>query len=263
MSFFNKMISKIEIGSATVETQLFNELFIPGELIRGEVRIQGGPLEQYIDSIYLNIKSTYEDQTDTKRGEDKIYKREAAVIMDFQISEPFTMNPDQIINFDLEFPLPSYTPVTIGGATTWIETGFNMKMAVEQKDKAYIHVQPHPLMDAVLGSAMDIGLEVYRVVCQSAPSLMNMKVPFIQKFALQPVEGHLKSRLNDISLIFRLSKSSLEVFMDVDRKLKDGSEETTNITDSASGEPMARLSISYNNLDSLTLMLNDMIEQHC
>ncbi|MBF0573531.1 MAG: sporulation protein, partial [Desulfamplus sp.] len=37
MSFFNKILSKIGVGSASVETELFNEVFIPGEEVRGKV----------------------------------------------------------------------------------------------------------------------------------------------------------------------------------------------------------------------------------
>jgi sporulation-control protein len=54
MSLFNKVFASIGIGSATVDTKLEKDVFVPGEEIRGIVQIKGGRLEQLIDDIYLN-----------------------------------------------------------------------------------------------------------------------------------------------------------------------------------------------------------------
>ncbi|MBF0303017.1 MAG: sporulation protein [Desulfamplus sp.] len=263
MSFFNKMLSKIGVGSASVETELFNEIFTPGELIRGKVTVKGGSVEQNIDSIYFKIKSTYEDEIDIENGqdEDEINITRNALIGNFQISEPFVIKSDQIISFDLEFPLPIFTPVTAGKTKTWVETGLDIKMAADPTDKDYIHVQPHPLVDAVIGSAMDIGLEVYKVVCEPAPRNMNMMLPFVQEFALKPVEGHLTSRLEEIELIFRPLSNGFMVFMEIDRKSKGLSGRLSKMI--GTDETMVRFPVNYENMDSLTLTLNNLIEQHC
>ncbi|MBF0258920.1 MAG: sporulation protein [Desulfamplus sp.] len=264
MSFFNKMLSKIGVGSASVETELFNDVFVPGEFVRGKVTVKGGSVEQNIDSIYFKVKSTYEDEIKIEDDDEEkeINITRNAVIMDTQISEPFTINPGQIIEFEIDFTLPVYTPVTAGKTKTWVETGLDIKMAVDPADKDYIHVQPHPLVDAVLGSAMDMGLEVYKVVCEPAPRNMNMKVPFVQEFSLRPVEGHLKNRLEEIELIFRPSENSgLDVFMEVDRKLKGLSGRLAKMI--GTDETMVRFSVDYENLDNLTVMLDHLIEQNC
>lgn len=264
MSFFNKMLSKIGIGSASVELELFNQIFTPGELIRGKLTVKGGAVEQNIDSIYFKIRSTYEDEIEIEDGEgeeEEINITRNAVIADFQISEPFIIKPGQISTFDLEFPLPSCTPVTAGKTKTWVETGLDIKMAVDPGDKDYIHIQPHPLVDAVLGSAMDMGLEVYKVVCEPAPRNMNMMVPFVQEFALRPVEGHLKSRLEEIELIFRPLSNGFMVFMEIDRKSKGISGRLAKMI--GTDETMVKFPINYDNLEGLTVRLNDLIEQHC
>ncbi len=263
MSFFNKILSKVGIGSASVETELFNEIFTPGELIRGNVIVKGGSVEQNIDSIYFKIKSSYQDEIEIENGddEDSINIIRNATIADFQISEPFIIKPDERVTFELEFPLPAYTPVTAGTTKTWVETGLDIKMAVDPADKDYIHVQPHPLVDALLSSAMDIGLEVYQVVCEPAPRNMNIILPFVQEFALRPVEGHLKTRLEEIELIFKPSNSGLEVFMEVDRKLKGIYKRVAKMV--GSDETMVKFYINYDNLDNLTFLLNDLIEKHC
>jgi len=264
MPFFKRVMSKIGVGSATVETRLFNDLFMPGESVRGEVAVQGGSVEQNIDSIYFKIISRYEDEVEIENrahDQDEIKITRNATIMDLQISEPFVINPGQIIKFDFDFYLPSCTPVTIGKTVTWVETALNIKMALDPVDRDYINVQPHPLVDAVLGSAMDMGLEIYAVTCKPAPLAMDMGLPFLQEFALRPVEGHFKKRLEEVELIFKPSNDSLEVFMEIDRKLKGFSGRFAKMV--GTDETLVRLSVNYDNLDSLTLRLNDLIEQHC
>lgn len=264
MSFINKMLSKLGVGSAAVDTELFNDVFIPEEFVRGTVTVKGGSVEQQIDSIYFKIKSTYEDEIEFENSEgeeEEINITRTALIKEFQVSEPFIVKPNQIIKFDINFTLPIFTPVTAGKTKTWVETGLDIKMAVDPADKDYIHIQPHPLADAVLSSAMDMGLEVYKVVCEPAPRSMNMMTPFIQEFSLKPVEGHLKSRLEEIELIFRPMSNGFMVYMEVDRRAKGLSGRLAKMM--GRDETMVRFTVNYENLDSLTLTLNNLIEQHC
>jgi len=264
MPFFKRMISKIGVGSATVETRLFNDLFMPGESVRGEITVQGGSVEQNIESIYVKIKSSYEDEVeieDDDSGQDEINIIRNATIIDFQVSESFVITPGQIIKFDVDFTLPSCTPVTIGRTRTWVETALDIKLSFDPVDRDYIDVQPHPLVDAVLGSAMDIGLEIHEVTCEPAPRSMGMGLPFLQEFALRPVEGHLKRRLEEVELVFKPSDNTLEVFMEIDRKSRGLSGRFAKMV--GTDETMVRFSIGYDDLDSLTLRLNDLIEQHC
>ncbi|MBF0229588.1 MAG: sporulation protein [Desulfamplus sp.] len=264
MSFFNKMLSKMGIGSASVETELFNELFIPGEEVRGKVTVKGGSVEQHIENIYFKVKSTYEDEIEFENSEgeeEEINLTRTALIREFQVSEPFTINANETVKFDLEFPLPIFVPVTVGKTKTWVETGLDIKSAVDPADKDYIHVQPHPLMDAVIGSAMDMGLEVYKVVCEPAPPNMNMMVPFVQEFSLKPVEGHFRGRLEEIELIFRPMSNGFMVYMEIDRKSKGVSGRLAKMM--GTDETMVRFPVNYDNLDGLTLRLIELIEQHC
>ncbi|MBF0203777.1 MAG: sporulation protein [Desulfamplus sp.] len=264
MSLLNKMFSTIGIGSANVNTLFFNELFRPGESVKGEVFVKGGSVEQNVDSIYFKIISTYEDEIEienSKGDEEDINITRNAVITEFQISEPFTINKNQTKKFDFDFLLPLDTPVTAGKTKTWVETGLDIKMAVDPTDKDYIHIQPHPLMDAVIGSAVDMGLEVYKVVCEPAPRNMNMRVPFMQEFSLRPVEGHFKKLLEEVELVFTPLNNGFMVFMEIDRKLQGVHGRLVKMM--GTDETMVKFPINYDNLDGLTVRLIKLIEQHC
>ena len=58
MSFFNKMLASVGIGSAKVDTKLEKSSYEAGEQIKGEVEIYGGNVEQQVNAIYLTIYTT-------------------------------------------------------------------------------------------------------------------------------------------------------------------------------------------------------------
>ncbi|SLM32215.1 Sporulation-control protein spo0M [Desulfamplus magnetovallimortis] len=264
MSLFKKMLSSVGIGAATVNTELFNESYTPGESLTGIINIKGGSVEQQIDAIYLKIKSTFEDEIEVENEdgeENEINITRNALVAEYKISEPFTIGKNESISFDLDFILPEDTPVTVGKTRTWVETGLDIKMALDPSDKDYIHVLPHPMVDAVLTSTMDMGFEISEVVCEPAPPFMQMRLPFIQEFELKPVEGHFKTRLDEIELVFRPEKDRVEIFMEVDRKARGllGSLSEMMGTD----ESMLRFTLHQSDLDTIILKLNDLIEEHC
>lgn len=263
MSFFKKMLSKVGIGAARVDTELYNEVFTPGEGVKGVVTITGGSVEQEIDAVYFKIKSTFEDEIeiDTDDGEEEVDITRSAVIESFQISEPFTLAPEEVVSFDIDFTLPPDTPATVGKTKTWVETGLDIKMAVDPGDKDYIHVLPHPLVDAVLNSLLSMGFVITEVVCEPAPPGMGMRVPFVQEFELKPDQGHFKQRLDEIELIFRVLDDGIEVFMEVDRKARGLFGHLSELMEQ--DESMVRFIINKGDLDNLTIQLNDLIEAHC
>jgi len=59
MSFFNKAFASIGIGSATVDTILEKSTYQAGEVMRGEIVVQGGNVEQQVDTIFLTVNTTY------------------------------------------------------------------------------------------------------------------------------------------------------------------------------------------------------------
>ncbi len=263
MSFFKKMLSKIGVGSANVETELFNTEFIPGQPVEGVVKIKGGSVEQDIDAIYFKIKSTFEDEieVDTEKGEEEVDITRQALIMDFEISEPFTLQPDEELEFNLDFILPNDTPVTVGKTLTWVETGLDIKMAIDPGDKDYIKVLPHPLVSYVLDAVMDLGFKISEVVCEPAPSFFNIRLPFAQEFEFKPVAGDFVNKLDEIEIVFKPLPDSVEVFMEVDRKAKGlfGRFSEAMGTD----ETMIKFIVQEADLDDLTDKLNNLIEQYC
>ncbi len=51
MSLFKKMMAKVGIGAAKVETELLTSDFVPGETMEALIKLSGGSTEQTIDPV--------------------------------------------------------------------------------------------------------------------------------------------------------------------------------------------------------------------
>lgn len=70
MSFFNKMLASVGIGSAQIDTKLEKDRLKPGEMISGIIEVRGGNVEQNIDSLYLNVYTNFIRETDDRKVTD-------------------------------------------------------------------------------------------------------------------------------------------------------------------------------------------------
>ena len=125
MSFFDKVFASIGIGSASVDTKLEKDMYMPGEIVKGVVEIRGGKVAQQIDDIYLSLNTTY-----LKESDDKKYNV-TATIERFRITSPFTIGKNERKEIPFSFDLPIDTPLSIGKSKIWVTTGLDIKNAVD------------------------------------------------------------------------------------------------------------------------------------
>lgn len=215
MSFFNKVFASVGIGAAKVDTKLEIETVTPGEEIRGVVEIQGGNIEQTIDSIYLTIHTTYIKERDDKKFTD------VGQVDKFKLTEPFTIQANERKEIPIAFRIPSDTPLTIGRTKVWVATGLDIKNAVDATDKDFIKVVPNRLMEAVLNGVSDLGFRLREADCEEAPYRLRRRLPFVQEFEFVPVSGPYRGRLDELELVFfPTSSDDMEIMLQVDRRAR-------------------------------------------
>ncbi|OIU71339.1 sporulation protein [Rossellomorea aquimaris] len=215
MSFFNKVFASIGIGAATVDTKLEKSSYQAGEMAKGVVEIKGGSTSQTIDSIYLTLYTTYIRESDDKKYTDY------APIQKVQISEPFTIGENEKREIPFSFTLPFETPITYGNTRVWVATGLDIKNSVDPKDKDYIEIVPHNLINGILQSVQDLGFRIRKVECEQAPRRFRGRYPFIQEFEFVPVSGGYQRSLDEIELMFlNQSEEQADVLIEVDRRAR-------------------------------------------
>jgi len=215
MSFFNKVFASVGIGSAKVDTKLEKETLTVGEDVKGVVEIRGGNVEQSIESIYLTLHTTYIRESNDRKYTD------TAIIGKFKITESFTVKPNEQLQFPFSFALPNDTPVTIGKTRVWIQTGLDIKNAVDPSDKDMIKIIPNPLMNSVLQSLTELGFRLRNADCEKAPYFFKQRLPIIQEFEFVPTQGPFRGKLDELEIVFyNQTNHSAEIFMEVDRRAR-------------------------------------------
>lgn len=251
MALFNKVLATVGIGNAKVDTKLEKSSYTAGQVMRGVVEVKGGNVEQAIDSIYLKVMTTYVREQDDRKVVDQ------AAVFKQKLNEPFQIRAGETREFPLELQLPHETPVTQGRTRVWIETGLDIKQAVDPGDKDYIQVQAAPIAEAVLDAVRALGFRLREVECQQA----NIsKYPFVQEFEFVPVSGAFKGKLDELEITFlNQSADEVEVLLQVDKRARGiggffsealGTDETN-----------VRLRISKGDLASLQTKLNETISR--
>ncbi len=260
MSLFKKMMAKVGIGAAKVDTLLSTSEFIPGETLDGVIRLTGGSVEQSVDAVYFKILSTYEDEVKTEDDEEEEVTREA-LLEEYVIEEPITLAPGDEKEFPISLVLPFDTPATFGKTRVWVQTGLDIKQALDPGDRDYIEVQPHPLVSQCLNAVEELGFALREVTCEPAPRSFGTRVPFIQEFEFVPRGGAFSSRLDELELVFKVSEDSVTVFMEIDRKARGVSGMLAELLDM--DESLVSFSYGEGDLDDLQGMIGSIIDENC
>lgn len=213
MSFFNRTLASLGVGSARVDVRLEKNSYEVGEEVRGVAHIEGGKVDQQIDHIYMYVKTQY-----TKESNDKKV-RVAGVVGKFRVSEPFFLKAGEKRDIRFSFLLPCETPITQGRTPVWIETGLDIPSAVDPKDNDGIEVVPNPLQKAVLDAVAELGFRLRKIDCEH--SYLRSGHPFVQEFEFVPASGPFKGYLDELELVFTVVDSDqAEVFLQIDKRAR-------------------------------------------
>ena len=211
---FKKLLSSVGIGAAKVDTRLYKTSYTVGEALEGVVTIQGGDVEQEIDSIYLSLLSEYEDEINDKKV------RKTVVLEKCQLQQSFTIGVNENLEIPFSFDIPYSTPATLGKSKVWVRTGLDIKMAIDPQDNDYIEIKPHPLVVNFLQAVDQLGFKLRKVDCEKAPLSMRNKMPFVQEFEFKPNRGEFARKLDELEAVFTVSGNRVDVLLQVDRKAR-------------------------------------------
>jgi sporulation-control protein len=253
MSFMKKILSSIGIGAAKVDTQLAQGKFQAGGKMNGRIVITGGNVQQDIDNVYLTLMTTYEKEHDDRKITEEV------VIAQYLISERLTIFPNKTEEIDFEFDIPIDTPITAGHSKVWVQTGLDIKNAIDPSDRDYLEVTAHPLAEAVFAALMNLGFQLRKVNNEAIPYHMQKRVPFVQEFEFYPVSGPFQGKLDELEVVFFLSEDHCELLMEVDRRAKGLGGLFSEMLDM--DESMVRFTFTKNDLSTLTGQLEAVIRR--
>lgn len=192
---FKKMLSKVGVGGAKVDTILKDLPVVRGEALQGEIQIEGGQVEQWVEKVYLELSTsyTYEDE----EGE----VRTASVILHrMDIAESFELLPRELKTFPFALEVPLVTPITVGRPVTYLRTGLDVKGSIDPKDRDAVAVAPEPATEKVLRAIEALGF-VHETDSGECVDMENPSgVPYIQNFDYQ-ARGEMARQIKELEVL--------------------------------------------------------------
>ncbi|MDR6550113.1 sporulation protein [Paenibacillus qinlingensis] len=214
MSMFKRMLASVGIGAAQVDLMLHQDEVNAGDIIDGVVRIQGGRVDQEVDDVYAFVMTRYVKEENNTRTQIE------TAIAKFQLVGKFTVEAEQVYEFPVSFELPAITPVTMGRTPVWIQTGLDIKEAVDPKDQDKLQVGPHEHAAIILEAMDQLGFRLREVTCDYAPGIgREIGLPFVQEFEFVPT-SQFRGQLDEIEIIFFPDGNGVDLLLQIDRKAR-------------------------------------------
>ncbi|BCU82928.1 sporulation-control protein spo0M [Polycladomyces abyssicola] len=198
---FEKTLASLGVGAAKIDTRLEKSQVQAGEVLKGEVFIQGGQVEQRVDDIYLYLIVHYA----------KNNKLTQHVLRKYQLCERFYLQPGEYKIIPFEIRIPYEAPMTTGRFPAYLKTGLDIKNAIDPTDKDKIEVFPHPTVERMLGEIEKADFILYRIDNEYEKDMKPH--PFLQVFQFRPT-GRYHGFLDELNLIFDVTNH--DVRMDVE-----------------------------------------------
>jgi sporulation-control protein len=203
---FKKLLASLGAGGASVETVLFEENVVPGGVVQGEVRIQGGSVAQQVEGLSVGLQARVEVES----GEEE-YKRNIEFTKQ-RLGGAFEVQAGAAHTVPFGLEIPWETPITtflgqhLHGMAVGVTTELEIARAVDSGDLDPVNVHPLPAQQAILDAFGRLGFRFKAADLE----------PFYQEvefFAPQQYRG-----LNQVELSFVADDREMDVVLEMDKK---------------------------------------------
>lgn len=211
MDSLRKVLSSAGIGSAKVETVVRSARIYPGQELSGFVVMQGGDAEQTIESVHLELSTSY------LHGSGDSAHQQTYVLTETGIYQPFTLGRKQMREFPFAIPIPFDCPVSLHRSRIWLSTRMTIPWSVDPGDVDPLEVLPLPTVAMVLEAMTLLGFHLREVQCEYDRRFSRDR-PFVQDFEFAPRGGPYQGRLDEVELYFFPDRDYLGLILQIDRR---------------------------------------------
>ncbi|MFJ3583633.1 sporulation protein [Streptomyces sp. NPDC090127] len=214
---FKKLLASLGAGGASVETVLTEENVVPGGVVQGEVRIQGGSVDQQIEGLSVGLQARVEVE-----GGEQETKQDIEFVK-VRLGGAFTVQAGavHVVPFGLEIPWE--TPVTaiagqqLRGMNIGVTTELEIARAVDSGDLDPINVHPLPAQQAILDAFIQLGFRFKNADMERGHIRgTRQKLPFYQEIEFFPPQQY--RGLNQVEISFVADDREMDVVLEMDKK---------------------------------------------
>ncbi|MFI5621109.1 sporulation protein [Streptomyces sp. NPDC051567] len=214
---FRKLFASLGAGGASVDTVITEPNVVPGGIVQGEVRIQGGSVEQRIEGLSVGLQARVEVE-----GGEQEHKQDI-VFTTQRLGDAFQIEAGalHVVPFGLEIPWE--TPVThvggqhLHGMNIGVSTELEIARAVDAGDLDAINVHPVPAQQAILDAFAQLGFR-FRSADMERGHIRGTRqtLPFYQEIEFLPPSQY--RGLNQVELTFVSDGREMDVVLEMDKK---------------------------------------------
>jgi sporulation-control protein len=214
---FKRLLASLGAGGASVETVLTEVNVVPGGVVQGEVRIQGGSVNQQIEGLSVGLQAKVEVE-----GGDQEYKQDIEFTK-VRLGGAFEVQAGavHVVPFGLEIPWE--TPVTmidgqsLRGMNIGVTTELAIARAVDSGALDPINVHPLPAQKAILDAFVQLGFRFKNADLERGHIRgTRQKLPFYQEVEFFPPSQY--RGLNQVELSFVADEHAMDVVLEMDKK---------------------------------------------
>ncbi|WP_214701878.1 MULTISPECIES: sporulation protein [unclassified Exiguobacterium] len=254
---FKKILSSIGIGAAKVDTRLNESHCTPGGELNGVVHIEGGSVEQSVDSIYLFFNTLYKHEVN-----DKITHSTFTIEKILLNEAPFMIGPREVKEIQFTVNVPFNTPLSVSQSKSWIETGLDIAQAVDPKDEDAITVQPNAAQQVILDAMDELGFRLKKADTEMLPARHRSgRLPIAQELEYSANGSRFGRQLDEVEVVMLQNEDTIELLIQVDRSVHDLGSLFADLTGSDESTHRVRYDVARLSLAKVRRDIETMIEQ--
>lgn len=214
---FKKLLASLGAGGASVETVLTEVNVVPGGVVQGEVRIQGGSVNQNIEGLSVGLQARVEVESG-----DQEYKQDVE-FSKVRLGGAFELQAGAVHAVPFGLEIPWETPVTVidgqelRGMHIGVTTELQIARAVDSSDLDPIRVHPLPAQKALLDAFIQLGFRFKNADMERGHIRgTRQRLPFYQEIEFYPPAQY--RGLNQVEVSFVADESAMDVVLEMDKK---------------------------------------------
>ncbi|GGX75875.1 sporulation protein [Streptomyces fructofermentans] len=214
---FKRLLASLGAGGASVETVLTEVNVVPGGVVQGEVRIQGGSVNQAIEGLSVGLQARVEVE-----GQDQEYKQDVSFTK-LRLGGAFELEANAVHAVPFGLEIPWETPITtidgqpLRGMNIGVTTELEIARALDSGDLDPISVHPLPAQQALLDAFIQLGFRFKNADLERGHIRgTRQKLPFYQEIEFFPPQQY--RGLNQVELSFVADDREMDVVLEMDKK---------------------------------------------
>ncbi|MFE0426362.1 sporulation protein [Streptomyces sp. NPDC058953] len=214
---FKKLLASLGAGGASVETVLTEENVVPGGVVQGEVRIQGGSVAQRIEGLSVGLQARVEVESGDHEVKQDIEFVKQRIGGEFEVQA----GAAHVVPFGLDIPWETPVNTIAGQRMRGMEIGVSTELeiarAVDAGDLDPIQVHPLPSQQAIIDAFGQLGFRFKSADMERGQIRgTRQRLPFYQEIEFLPPERF--RGLHQVELTFVADDREMDVILEMDKK---------------------------------------------